>query len=490
MCTFVKQFDRFRLRSKDDSTVYDGEIILKLNTKIYIELNDLTDKLNTDELYDICFDYNPIFYHLQHQALDFVQRHRLFDILINNSLYHEKSDTSKQIDLNDSSIIDDLNEEQIKAVNKICAGKYYPLPYLLYGPPGTGKTKTLITAIKNILTTSNKNILICAQSNAACDEITNRLSKFLNRNEMFRLYSKSKDLDIISRSIKNYSNLFGDELKYPPLDYLYKYRVIICTLAMAGCLVRAKCKPDHFSYIMIDECGSAHETAALIPIAGLCTSKEKVHAKIVLAGDPKQLDAVTKSEWATKLGFGVSWLEKLFNMPLYARDTITGQFNSNYITQLVKNYRSHPTILHVPNELFYDGSLEPKICPHFSDLNINLPALNPKCSILFKSIQGQCVKPEYDTSSYNVEEAVEIVNYVRLLLKSSNRLRQKDIGIVSPYRLQCEMIRLSFKSNGLHDISVGTAEKFQGQERKIIIASTVCSNSETLGSFVSDAQVT
>lgn len=71
----------------------------------------------------------------------------------------------------------------------------------------------------------------------------------------------------------------------------------------------------------------------------------------------------------------------------------------------------------------------------------------------------------------------------------SGHLRQSDIGIVSPYRLQCEMIRMTFKSQGLEQITVGTAETFQGQERKVIIASTVSSQNESLSSFVSDPQV-
>lgn len=34
-----------------------------------------------------------------------------------------------------------------------------------------------------------------------------------------------------------------------------------------------------------------------------------------------------------------------------------GQYNSDVITKLTYNYRSHPQILKVPNYLFYDGEL-------------------------------------------------------------------------------------------------------------------------------------
>lgn len=93
----------------------------------------------------------------------------------------------------------------------------------------------------------------------------------------------------------------------------------------------------------------------LIVHLGLCTSHKQIHAKIVLAGDPKQLDAVTRSDVARSLGYNTSWMEQLCNTNLYQRKD--GKYNELYITQLVKNYRSHPEILRIPNELFYENVL-------------------------------------------------------------------------------------------------------------------------------------
>lgn len=77
----------------------------------------------------------------------------------------------------------------------------------------------------------------------------------------------------------------------------------------------------------------------------------------MLAGDPKQLDAVTKSEQAKELGLRTSFLEHLCEKQLYKRHAKTNKYNSIYITQLVRNYRSHPAILKMSNELFYENSL-------------------------------------------------------------------------------------------------------------------------------------
>lgn len=63
---------------------------------------------------------------------------------------------------------------------------------------------------------------------------------------------------------------------------------------------------DFFSHIFIDEAGSATESQIMIAIAGLCSSKHKIHANLVLAGDPKQLGPLIKSQQAAKLGYGMS----------------------------------------------------------------------------------------------------------------------------------------------------------------------------------------
>lgn len=199
-------------------------------------------------------------------------------------------------------------------------------------------------------------------SNAACDEITERLIDILEFNEVYRLYAKSYKNGRISPKIGKWSNFSSQYISYPSLKYLYQYRVLVCTLCSAGCLTRARIddewNPEHFDYVFIDECASAPEAMCLVPIAGLCTSYKEIHAKIILAGDPKQLDAVTRSYKAKRLGYNTSWLEQLCRMNLYSRHSQTGQFNPMYITQLVKNYRSHPEILSIPNELFYEKKLE------------------------------------------------------------------------------------------------------------------------------------
>lgn len=65
----------------------------------------------------------------------------------------------------------------------------------------------------------------------------------------------------------------------------------------------AKIDPEHFNYIVIDECGSATEPSALIPIA-VSSIPGEILANIVLTGDPKQLGPVVLSKETEMMGLG------------------------------------------------------------------------------------------------------------------------------------------------------------------------------------------
>lgn len=65
---------------------------------------------------------------------------------------------------------------------------------------------------------------------------------------------------------------------------------------------------------------------------------------------------------------------------------------------------------------------------------------------------------------------------------------EEEIGVVSPYAQQCKAIKESCRQNGFEKINIGTAEEFQGQEKSIMIVSTVRSREENLG-FIRDKRV-
>lgn len=95
-------------------------------------------------------------------------------------------------------------------------------------------------------------------------------------------------------------------------------------------------------------------------------------------------------------------------------------------------------------------------------------------------------------SLFNKEELDAVMEYIKQLLtmETSNKkpIKQCDIGVVTPYKLQCRRIAQACRVNNFDGIKVGTAEVFQGQEKPIIIVSTVRSDEKNLG-FVNDARV-
>lgn len=92
---------------------------------------------------------------------------------------------------------------------------------------------------------------------------------------------------------------------------------------------------------------------------------------------------------------------------------------------------------------------------------------------------------------FNTKEVDVVIDCMKKLLSpamtSKIPITQADIDVVTPYKLQCKIIARACRQNNLKDITVGTAEVFQGQERTIMIVSTVRSDGQ-LG-FVKNPRV-
>ena len=189
--------------------------------------------------------------------------------------------------------------------------------------PGTGKSSTIVEAISQIVKLKpNSHILLTASSNSACDDLGNRLLKFVSKNKILRIYSPSFDRkpEKIEAALEEISNfrkrvICGcnkrscpefEPIDDPSYEEFHTARIVICTLVSCGRLVSAGISRKHFDYIFIDEAGCECEQRALIPIAGLGISLKKVNAQIVLSGDHKQLGPVIKNSFAQKMGMEVS----------------------------------------------------------------------------------------------------------------------------------------------------------------------------------------
>lgn len=147
---------------------------------------------------------------------------------------------------------------------------------------GTGKTKTVCASIIEMVQTTDKCVLVLANSNAACDEIALRLAGLTKKDEIYRLYAKSYNIALIHQDIVKICNARSGKIEYPPLDFLYRFRVLICTTLTAGTIARTRgadrvFDASHFSHIFFDEAACTQEPVTLVGIAGIYGAKFEFH---------------------------------------------------------------------------------------------------------------------------------------------------------------------------------------------------------------------
>lgn len=478
---------------QEDPVTYKGfvhkveldRVKLSFSTSLLSRFVDgLTFKVN------FTFNRQPL--RVQHRALELTGRWPLWPMLFpvaSRGVPLLPSDV--KLKLYDRSL--ESNPEQLQAMKYIIMGTTRPAPYIIFGPPGTGKTVTLVEAIKQVVKHLPKaHILACAPSNSGADLLCQRLRVHLP-SSIYRLLAPSRDIRMVPEDIKpccNWDAKKGDYV-FPAKKKLQEYRVLITTLITASRLVSAQFPIDHFTHIFIDEAGHSMEPESLVAIAGLMEVKETDNpgGQLVLAGDPRQLGPVLRSPLTQKHGLGYSLLERLLTYNALYKKGSNG-YNPQFITKLLRNYRSHPTILDIPNQLYYEGELQ--ACADVVDRERfchweGLPRQG--FPIIFHGVMGKDEREGNSPSFFNPEEAATVTSYLKLLLAPSSkkgkaRLSPRSVGVISPYRKQVEKIRhcitkLDKELRGLDDIKdlkVGSVEEFQGQERSVILISTVRSS--------------
>ncbi|KAG7167878.1 helicase mov-10-B.2-like [Homarus americanus] len=346
------------------------------------------------------------------------------------------------------------NKEQMLAVCNIVSGTSKPAPYIVFGPPGTGKTVTIVEAIKQVYKLQPNSRVLASAPKTIPDQL----------------------LDI--SNVKNY------EINFPTGKKLQEYRIIVCTMVTAARIVSASLPSGHLTHVFLDECGHAMEPEAMVPLAGMLAKDSQV----VLAGDPYQLGPVIRNSQcysSEKLfsnnGLDKSYLERLMEMEMYQDKN--GTFNHQVVTKLLNNYRSHKDILKEPNEMFYRSQL--KVCADQVYVTSmcnweHLPKKN--FPLIFHAARGRDDREGTSPSFFNALEVSTVIGYVKKLLDTrSPKVMARDIGIITPYRRQVEKIRNQLrKVHNTNNLKVGSPEEFQGDERRVIIISTVRASADQL----------
>nr|CAD7447578.1 unnamed protein product [Timema bartmani] len=393
-----------------------------------------------------------------------------------------------------------LNFYQKEAVRNILKGEARPLPYVIFGPPGTGKTISLVETIMQILhLIPHSRLLVATPSNSASNLIAERLvdTGLFLPGQLVRLVSYHLMAEgLLPEKLIPYSTCADitscDEktsLEEEPLKLssnaktLGRHRVTIGTCTTLGLLHMMGFPHGHFTHVLVDEAGQATEPEILIPLT-LVNSKT---GQVVLAGDPLQLGPVVLSFIAEKYGLGESYLSRLIHRFPYKRDIIgfpnTNGFDPRLVTKLVMNYRSVPEILNLSDSMFYDSELESQVSQTTgpeAELLASLADILPSRSedqgppaIVFQGIRGRNLQEGNCPSWFNPQEVVQTIYYIKKLYAAG--LSPDDIGIITPYQRQVQELRSVMSS--LSELEalpkIGSVEEFQGQERRVIILSTV-----------------
>uniref|UniRef100_A0A3P9J5U5 RNA helicase n=1 Tax=Oryzias latipes TaxID=8090 RepID=A0A3P9J5U5_ORYLA len=483
----VLRGDCLRVTRSDDTaaeiTVYEGRVHKIEQNKLLLDFPEMFVKNFISKMkFNVEFTFNRFTLRLQHQAVDLATKHQLGDVLFPSGAAKSSFSLPKLSMFNHHL---DNNPEQLKAVQHIVAGSSQPAPYVVFGPPGTGKTVTLVEAINQILKlNSSAHILACAPTNSACDVLCELLLSSCSSDQVYRVYAQSRDPASVSTPLlvsicRKHCNIDEkqDCFSLPKTEDLMTFGVIVTTLYTAGRLVMVGVPVNHFSHVFVDEAGQGLESETVIAIAGLLSPQE---GQLVLAGDPKQLGPIVHSPIASKHQFGLSLVERLMDFnDLYKTS------NPRFVTTLQGNYRSHEAILKIPNEEFYEGKLQVFADKKEREAFCSWDGLNRKgFPVIFHGVMGKDEREQNSPSFFNVTEINILFKYLKELLddqgkKGLPKISAEDIGIIAPYRKQVEKIRLGLKELifWVSLLQVGSVEEFQGQEKKIIMISTVRSTS-------------
>ncbi|XP_029498168.1 regulator of nonsense transcripts 1-like [Oncorhynchus nerka] len=386
----------------------------------------------------------------------------------------------------------DLNHSQVYAVKTVLQR---PLS-LIQGPPGTGKTVTSATVVYHLARQGNGPVLVCAPSNIAVDQLTEKIH--MSGLKVVRLCAKSREaIDspvsflALHNQIRNMDSIpelqklqqlkdetgelsSSDEKRYRALkrtaerELLTNADVICCTCVGAGDPRLAKMQ---FRSILIDESTQATEPECMVPV--ILGAKQ-----LILVGDHCQLGPVVMCKKAAKAGLSQSLFERLVVLGIRP-------------IRLQVQYRMHPALSAFPSNIFYEGSLQNGVtAADRIKKGFDFQWPQPDKPMFFYVTQGQEEIASSGTSYLNRTEASNVEKITTRLLKAGAKPDQ--IGIITPYEGQRSyLVQYMQFSGSLHtklyqEVEIASVDAFQGREKDFIILSCVRANEHQGIGFLND----
>ena len=198
----------------------------------------------------------------------------------------------------------------------------------------------------------------------------------------------------------------------------------------------------YFDMVIMDEASQCSTATALVPILR--------GNSLMLVGDPQQLQPVILMDPADnetlrkkyKVQPEYDYIRNSVYKTFLACDPISDEILLHY------HYRCHRKIIDFNNKKYYNGKL--RIESH----------VDSAAPLVFMDVQDSAA----DLRNTSPGEAEQILAYV-------NGHPGQDVGIITPFANQKELIDAALRKLGRKDVTVGTVHAFQGDEKDVILFS-------------------
>jgi superfamily I DNA and/or RNA helicase len=253
--------------------------------------------------------------------------------------------------------------------------------------------------------------------------------------------------------------------------------IIVTTLAKT--FLETAVRNKRFTNVLIDE-------ASIAPLPMVYFATGLSDRNVAFFGDPQQLPPIAIAETDAVN----NWLKRDIFQVANARTKVEGD---DRIQKLLNQYRMHSHICEIVNKFFYDGELVDRRVGDNNEYNEVNPLRNKRVVLVDTSDGSPFMgyeSPSFKNrgSRFNLYHAAVIRSIVDEWFRENN-IKQKQIGIITPYRLQAGFIR-DIVGENYKEIEIGTVHGFQGIEKEFIIFDYVeAPPGKNIGILVNDKHI-
>ena len=429
-----------------------------------------------------------------------------------------------------SYIDDNLNDSQKSAIENALSCENF---FLIHGPFGTGKTRTLVELISQE-TRQNHKVLATAESNAAVDNILERLMdnkkltltrlghpQRVSKHNITQTFAYKVENHKLNRKIKKIHKKIDNMIEKrkvhtkPTPQYrrgFGDYDILhLASKGKGGRGISSDKMKSMAKWIEINqEIDEAHDEIKRIEnrmIKDIVNSSDVILATNSSAAlesiarvkfDVAIIDEASQATIPSVL-IPIAKAHRFIlagdhkQLPPTIISDRAGDLEKTLFEELIRlypfksqllnvQYRMNSLLMKFPNEEFYDNGL--KSDSSVDDININdiLESTKREEALLF--VDTSNVDREGET---HLKDSKSIINNLEAKISSGIAddymnlgVSEEDIGIISPYADQVKIIQ------DMTPVEVKTVDGFQGREKEIIIISTVRSNNNGNIGFLRD----